>query len=390
MYPPLPFSRFPAKNVISCPPIRFTGAAVSHVPAAFTLAVVVAEQPTPPCVTVTPAIDPFAFTARRRLRRATPAERHRHARPIRIPSQSVLAAHRHRRHRAARRRHRQRRLHRIPRRHHHRIPHRPSLRVAAQIQHQPRRRLARRRGISRHRHHVIQHVVRSRCRRKRVRRLDRHVLPAIRIRIQSRRRRHRQRRNRNARIQSANIDVPELAPLRPLRQVQSARMRRMRSRILRRHRIHARRRNLHVLNLRHAQPVSSRARRRRHRNRAIAHPPRRARSRRSRQPISARRKNRIRSPSAGSAGSFPPPRAPRPASTTHPRSGPHKSSDRAAACSSACSARPVRSPAHPAPGNPISAETCLPNPPIDSPCQLSVRVLHVPSGIVSATPCALA
>ncbi len=40
------------------------------------------------------------------------------------------------------------------------------------------------------------------------------------------------------------------------------------------------------------------------------------------------------------------------------------------------------------PGNPISAETCLPSPPIDSPCQLSVRVLHVPCGIVSATPCA--
>ena len=63
MYPPLPFSRLPAKNVIFCPPIKFTGAAVSHVPAAFTLAVVVAEQPTPPCVTVTLAIDPFAFTA---------------------------------------------------------------------------------------------------------------------------------------------------------------------------------------------------------------------------------------------------------------------------------------------------------------------------------------
>src|SRR5208282_2329693 len=48
---------------IFCPEIRFTGAAVSHVPAAFRLAVVVAEQPTPPCVTVTLAIDPFAFTA---------------------------------------------------------------------------------------------------------------------------------------------------------------------------------------------------------------------------------------------------------------------------------------------------------------------------------------
>ena len=63
MYPPLPFSRFPAKNVIFCPPIKFTGAAVSHVPAAFRLAVVVAEQPTPPCVTVTLAIDPSLFTA---------------------------------------------------------------------------------------------------------------------------------------------------------------------------------------------------------------------------------------------------------------------------------------------------------------------------------------
>ena len=62
MYPPLPFSRFPAKKVIFCPPIRFTGAAVSHVPAVFRLAVVVAEQPTPPCVTVTPEIAPFALT----------------------------------------------------------------------------------------------------------------------------------------------------------------------------------------------------------------------------------------------------------------------------------------------------------------------------------------
>ena len=70
---------------------------------------------------------------------------------------------------------------------------------------------------------------------------------------------------------SANIDIPELAPLRPLRQIQSARMRRVRARILRRHRIHARRRNLHVLNLRHAQPVAPRARRRLHRDRAIAH-----------------------------------------------------------------------------------------------------------------------
>src|SRR5579875_2729367 len=46
-----------------CPPIRFTGAAVSHVPAAFTLAVVVDEQPTPPWVTVTAPIEPLLFTA---------------------------------------------------------------------------------------------------------------------------------------------------------------------------------------------------------------------------------------------------------------------------------------------------------------------------------------
>ena len=63
MYPPFPFSRFPAKNVISCPPIRFTGAAVSQFHAAFRLAVVVDEQPTPPSVTFTPEIAPFAFTA---------------------------------------------------------------------------------------------------------------------------------------------------------------------------------------------------------------------------------------------------------------------------------------------------------------------------------------
>ena len=43
-----------------CPPTRFTGAAVSHVPATFTLAVVVPEQPTPPCVTLTVPIDPMA------------------------------------------------------------------------------------------------------------------------------------------------------------------------------------------------------------------------------------------------------------------------------------------------------------------------------------------
>src|SRR5580698_1445974 len=45
-----------------CPLTRFTGAAVSHVPATFTLAVVVPEQPTPPKVTAIVPIDPFVFT----------------------------------------------------------------------------------------------------------------------------------------------------------------------------------------------------------------------------------------------------------------------------------------------------------------------------------------
>src|ERR1039458_7446630 len=45
-----------------CPAIRFTGAAVSQVPATFTLAVVVPEQPTPPCVTLIVPIDPLLFT----------------------------------------------------------------------------------------------------------------------------------------------------------------------------------------------------------------------------------------------------------------------------------------------------------------------------------------
>ncbi len=62
MYPPLPFSRFPPKKVIFWPAIRFTGAAVSHVPAAFKLAVVVPEQPAPPGVMVTVPIDPLLFT----------------------------------------------------------------------------------------------------------------------------------------------------------------------------------------------------------------------------------------------------------------------------------------------------------------------------------------
>ena len=45
-----------------CPEIRFTGAAVSHVPATFTVAVVVPEHPTPPCVTVTAPIAPALVT----------------------------------------------------------------------------------------------------------------------------------------------------------------------------------------------------------------------------------------------------------------------------------------------------------------------------------------
>jgi hypothetical protein len=45
-----------------CPEIRFTGAAVSQLPDTFTLAVVVPEQPTPPCVTATVPIDPLLFT----------------------------------------------------------------------------------------------------------------------------------------------------------------------------------------------------------------------------------------------------------------------------------------------------------------------------------------
>src|ERR1035441_8068533 len=53
---------FPAKNVMFCPPIKFRGAAVSHVPATFTLAVVVPEQPTPPCATVTVPMLPLLFT----------------------------------------------------------------------------------------------------------------------------------------------------------------------------------------------------------------------------------------------------------------------------------------------------------------------------------------
>jgi hypothetical protein len=45
-----------------CPAIRFTGAAVSHAPAAFTLAAVVPEHPTPPDVTAIVPIEPLLFT----------------------------------------------------------------------------------------------------------------------------------------------------------------------------------------------------------------------------------------------------------------------------------------------------------------------------------------
>ena len=70
-------------------------------------------------------------------------------------------------------------------------------------------------------------------------------------------------------------------------------MRRVRPRILRSHGVHARRHNLKVLNFRHPQPVAARSQSRRHRNRAIAHRPSRARPHRSRESAPARRKDRV-------------------------------------------------------------------------------------------------
>ena len=63
----------------------------------------------------------------------------------------------------------------------------------------------------------------------------------------------------NFRFATEDVDVSELAPLRPLREIQAACMGRVRARVLRRHRVRSRRRNLHVFHLGHAQSVSSRA-----------------------------------------------------------------------------------------------------------------------------------
>jgi hypothetical protein len=153
----------------------------------------------------------------------------------------------------------------------------------------------------------------------------------------------------------------------------------MRPGILRCHRVNTRRRNLHVLNLRHAQPVAPRARRSRHRDRAVAHRPRRARPRRPRQSVPARRKNRVRSPSAGSLAHASCRRPPlrRRARNIHALVHINRQIVQPRVAQNIRRVRPVASTS--CPGNPISADTCLPNPPIDSPCQLSARVLHVPA-----------
>ena len=207
----------------------------------------------------------------------------------------MLRTHRNPGHRPARRHHRQLRLHRHPLRHHRRIPHRPARLRRSKIQHEARRSLARRRRLKRIHRQPIHHIVVPNRHHKPMHRLDRHILPAIRIRIQPSRQSRRQNGHRNPRSHPAYIHIPELRPSRPLPQVHPARMRRIHLRILPQ-RVHSHRGNRHILNLRRLKPVPARPQRRRHRNRAVPNRPPRARPRRPRQTIPARRKYRTRRP----------------------------------------------------------------------------------------------
>lgn len=138
---------------------------------------------------------------------------------------------------------------------------------------------------------MIEHILRSRSRREPMHALDRHLLPAVAIGHHSRRRRA-QRRHRHARRHALDVEIAKDAPLRPLRQIQAAGMRRVRATIARHQRIGARRNNPHVLDRCGLQAIATRPRRGRHRHRAVAHIPARARARRARQPASARGINR--------------------------------------------------------------------------------------------------